>query len=202
MKGKFIVLEGIDGSGKRSMCTRIATFLTEKGYPVRRFEYPDYTSPWGTIIHSFLSGQRELDVCTQFLTYATDIIKDQHDMKKSIEHSWILSDRYIPSTLAFQCARGFPREQARAFTEIFTFLPPDIIFFLDVDPEIGKMRKKKQKNNLDRHETDIFFLKKVNDMYYELLNQKFLTDNWITIDASRAINQVMSAILSNLKKIL
>jgi dTMP kinase len=202
MNGKFIVLEGIDGSGKKTMCSHIKEMLIKKGHAVTLFTYPDYGSPWGTIIHQFLTGERDLEVTVQFLTYATDIMKDQDRIKTLLAHQWVVADRYITSTIAFQCARGFPLAKARKFIELFEMVQPDTIFFLDVLPEMGRRRKKRQKGNLDRHETDISFLEKVNEMYVYLMNQAFLTDQWKKIDASRNQQHVVSDIISEIEKLV
>jgi dTMP kinase len=202
MKGRFIVFEGIDGSGKKTMCSHVEEFLTGKGYAVHRYEYPDYTSPWGAIIHEFLSGRIELEVAVQFLTYATDIIKDQDHMKHQLEQGWVISDRYITSTVAFQCARGFPLERAREFMKTFTFLEPDTIFFLEVNPEIGKERKKAQKGNLDRHEADIQFLKEVSHMYRLLMDDNFLIKKWKKIDATQDLQHVTALITSEIERMV
>ncbi|MBU7033387.1 MAG: dTMP kinase [Theionarchaea archaeon] len=202
MKGRFIVFEGIDGSGKKTMCSHTEKLLTGKGLTIHRYEYPDYKSPWGAIIHEFLHGKIELDVGVQFLTYATDIIKDQAHMKTHLEQGWVISDRYITSTVAFQCAHGFPLEQAREFMKIFSFLKPDIIFFLKVNPETGKERKKAQKGNLDRHEAATGFLKEVNHMYHLLMDEGFLIRKWIEIDASRDLQQVTARITSEIENII
>jgi dTMP kinase len=202
MNGKFLVLEGIDGSGKKTISAHIQEILRKKGHAVTLFTYPDYDSPWGTIIHEFLTGERDLDVTVQFLTYATDIMKDQNRIKKLLSHQWVIADRYITSTIAFQCARGFSIKKACTFLELFDIVHPDTIFFLDVPPEIGKERKKRQKGHLDRHETDTSFLKKVNEMYLYLMNRGVLTDEWKKIDASHDYQHVVTVITSEIEKLL
>ncbi len=203
MKGKFLVFEGIDGSGKRTLCNYSGKFLEEQGICVNMYQYPDYESSWGKIIRDFLSGSKELDVSIQFLTYATDIIKDQQKMREQREKgNTILADRYITSTVAFQCARGFDLGKAVKFVDIFEVIPPDIIFYMNVSPEIGSVRKKGQKGDLDRHEADIRFLEKVNNMYRRLCDQKFLARKWIEVDANKELSEVKARIKLEIESIL
>lgn len=201
MDKKFLVFEGIDGSGKRTMCKYTQTLYKKTGTPVISYQYPDYNSPWGKIIHDFLSDSTDLDATIQFLTYATDILKDQEKIRTQLKDNIILADRYITSTVAFQCARGVNLEKALQFVKLFDVIPPDIIFHMNVSPETSKKRKKEQKGELDRHEADIKFLKKVNDMYKTLQDKQFLAKKWIEIDAEQNKDTVKAAIKSEIEKI-
>jgi dTMP kinase len=203
MKGMFLVFEGIDGSGKKTACEYSQEILEGKGMQVAKFQYPDYSSPWGEIIKDFLSGLKELDVSVQFLTYATDIAKDQKKIMELLENGFfVLADRYIISTVAFQCARGFDLEKAIQCVNIFEFIPPDITFYMNIYPEIGKERKKRQKGDLDRHEADTQFLEKVNSTYRILHDRKFLARKWIEIDADKKIPYVRENIRSEIEYLL
>lgn len=203
MDGTFFAFEGIDGSGKRTVCTYAQTLCEKKGARVAQYQYPDYASPWGEIINDFLSGSKELEVTVQFLTYATDIIKDQQKIKTQLENGCIiLADRYITSTVAFQCARGFDLKKALHFVNLFEIVPPDIIFYMNVSPEIGRKRKKGQKGDLDRHEADIQFLTQVNTMYKILRDNQFLAKKWIEIDANKELLHVKEKIKSEIERIL
>lgn len=203
MEGIFLAFEGIDGSGKKTVCNYARELLQEHGFQVKKYQYPDYGSPWGKIINDFLSGSKELDVSIQFLTYATDIAKDQQELRGYLKKGYIvLADRYITSTVAFQCARGFNIEKAIQFVRIFEFVPPDIIFYMNVSPETGRQRKKGQKGDLDRHEADMKFLKDVNNTYERLRDRKFLAGEWIEIDANEELSCVKARIKSELEQIL
>ena len=203
MKGKFLVFEGIDGSGKRTICDYSQDVLEEQGIHVKQYQYPDYKSPWGNIIRDFLSGITNLDVSIQFLTYATDIAKDLKEIRKHLENGFfVLADRYITSTAAFQCARGFDIEKAIQFVHMFEFVPPDVVFYMNVSPETGRLRKKGQKGDLDRHEADVDFLEKVNKTYRMLYNQGFLAKKWIEIDADKELSEVKARVKPEIEGIL
>jgi dTMP kinase len=203
MSGTFVVFEGIDGSGKRTFCNYAKDFLTEKGIKVNQFQYPDYKSPWGKIIEDFLSEKRQLSSTVQFLTYSADIMKDQPLIHQYLNESGVvLADRYITSTLAFQCAHGFDFNTAKTFVQLLNVIPPDIIFYMEVSPETGKMRKKGQKGTLDRHEIDTTFLKKVVLIYERLYTESFLGKTWIKIDANRTQEEVRKKVRSHLDTLI
>ena len=203
MDGTFFVFEGIDGSGKKTVCEYSREILKKTGAHVEHYQYPDYASPWGNIINDFLSGSKELDVTVQFLTYATDIIKDQQSIRTHRESGHtVLADRYITSTVAFQCVRGFNLKKAIQFVDLFEIVPPDIIFFMNVSPDIGRKRKKGQKGELDRHESDIPFLTQVNTMYTVLRDRQFLAKKWIEIDATKELSHVKKKIKAEIESVL
>ncbi|MBU7014824.1 MAG: hypothetical protein HXS43_08340, partial [Theionarchaea archaeon] len=80
-------------------------------------------------------------------------------------------------------------------------VPPDIVFYLRVPPNIGRIRKKRQKDELDRHEADTAFLGKVVHVYDRLCQESFLGKKWIEIDANRELPNVKEAIASEISKI-
>jgi dTMP kinase len=199
MSGTFVVFEGIDGSGKRTCCSYAKDLLTGKGIKVNQFQYPDYESPWGKIIEDFLSEKRQLSSTVQFLTYSADIMKDQPLIRQYLDETGVvLADRYITSTLAFQCAHGFDFDTAKTFVQLLNVIPPDIIFYMEVSPETGKMRKQGQKGTLDRHEVDTAFLKKVVLMYDRLYAESFLGKTWIKIDANQTQEEIRKEVRSHL----
>ncbi len=203
MRGTFLVFEGIDGSGKRTLCNYVRELLEKEVIKVKTYEYPDYQSPWGQIITDFLSGFKELEVSVQFLTYATDILKDQKDIKKDLEKGYfVLADRYITSTVAFQCSRGFDRKKAVEFVTMFEFIPPDVVFYMNVSAETGMSRKKRQKGGLDRHEADIGFLEKVNKTYKELCDENFLAQKWVEVDTNGELSQVKARVKEEVENMM
>ncbi|MGC1121073.1 MAG: dTMP kinase [Candidatus Methanofastidiosia archaeon] len=203
MSGTFLVFEGIDGSGKQTLCHYARERLESRGVQVETYQYPDYESPWGRIIEDFLLRKEHLSPSVQFLTYAADIIKDQPHIREYLKKGEvILADRYITSTIAFQCAHGFDFDKAKTIVQLLDVAPPDVIFYMKVPPDIGRIRKKRQKGELDRHEIDTTFLEKVVHMYDRLYQESFLGKKWIEIDANRELPYVKAAIASEIKKIL
>ena len=56
-KGKLIVIDGSDGSGKQTQSQLLLNFLKEKSYPVKYFDFPRYDTFYGKIVARFLSGE-------------------------------------------------------------------------------------------------------------------------------------------------
>lgn len=190
-KGSFIAVEGIDGAGKRTLCSFMKKFLESKGTEVNQLEYPDYSSIWGVIIEQYLHNEIELGINEQFFLYFVDIIKDQEKILESLEKGRIvITDRYFSSTLAFQCAKGFDFEKALNIIKTMEVIEPDLTLFVQVPPKSALERKFRQKNSLDRHEKDLELLEKVDNIYEDMLRNEILSKKWIKIDGSRDLDKI------------
>ena len=201
-KGLLIAIEGIDGAGKRTLCSFIKTYLESRNFEVIQFEYPDYSDKWGKIIEDYLENRIELNINEQFFLYFIDILKDQdHIMKLLDEGKVVITDRYFYSTIAFQCAKGFSYQKALSIIRIMDLIESDITFFINIPPRIALDRKFKQKRSLDRHEKDFKLLERVNKIYEKMSDQTTLSKKWFRVNGDQDIGSVkddISNILSNL----
>lgn len=203
MKGKLIVIEGIDGAGCGTQAELLKEKLNEKfSQPVLHIRYPNYNSPVGVTIHKFLHEELNLNPDMQFFIYSLDMLKDMNEIKKALDEGrMVLADRYFTSTLAYQCSQGFPLEKALKFAELFDFVKPDLIIYLKVSTETSMQRKKMEKNNLDLFEKDLEFKKKVSKKYDELAN-KNIFGKWFVVDAEKTIEEVANEIEKEINKII
>jgi dTMP kinase len=203
MKGKLIVIEGIDGAGCGTQTEVLKEKLNEKlSQPVLHIRYPNYNNPIGVTIHKFLHEELQLSTDMQFFIYSLDMIKDMKEIRKALEEGRIvLADRYFTSTLAYQCAQGFPLEKALKFAELFDIIKPDLIIYLKVSAEIAIERKKKEKTELDLFERDLEFRKKVSKKYDELAD-KNVFGKWFVVDDEKSIEEVATEIENIVKKFI
>src|ERR1700739_2517892 len=142
--GKLIVLEGIDGSGKRTQLEMLARALSDRDVPFRQISFPRYDGLFGRLVARFLNGDfgplDSVDAHFSALLYAGD----RYEAKSIIEadlaagHT-VLADRYIGSNLAHQGAR-VARESRDEFIEwlkkleyeIYSVRPEDLVIYLRV----------------------------------------------------------------------
>ena len=192
MKNGFLIAaEGIDGAGKRTLCSFIKKFLESKNHEVMQFEYPDYSSKWGKIIDEYLHNKIELDINEQFFVYFIDILKDQDKIQKSLEKGIVvLTDRYFTSTIAFQCAKGFNYQKAVSVIKTMDVIEPDLTLFIKIPPKVALKRKFKQKKSLDRHEKDVELLDNVDAVYEKMVNEKTLSKKWIKINGNQELKKI------------
>lgn len=201
--GLFIVFEGIDGAGKRTLSKFTKSILESKNLKVALFEYPDYNSIWGKIINRYLYNEIELNIEEEFFVYFIDILKDQAEIAKLLKEGiFIISDRYFSSTVAFQCAKGFDYQKAQSTINIMDVILPDLTIFLQIPPALAVERKYKEKEHLDRHEKDAILLKNVNLVYDKILKENMVSKKWIKIDGSKDLESMKNDIEIIISKLL
>ncbi len=205
MSGKLLVLEGTDGSGKATQVKILKEHLESKGSRVLALSYPDYTYIYGRIIDDFLHSRVNLDVEEQFFVYLVDMLKDKHKVRGAIAAGdFVIMDRYLFSTLSYQCSNGFDYERAKSFIRLMELNEPFAVFYVDVPVEISMQRKQKQKTligDVDKFEKDRALLQNVKGIYERLISEKFFSKNWVRIDGSNDQHVVADQILSELAKL-
>lgn len=111
-RGKFIVIEGSDGSGKTTQREELAKRLTEKEIKVMTIKFPNYESPTGGIVARYLGKEpfsqefgasNEVDPMIASTWYALDRWAHKEEITSALENgTWVIADRYIESNLAHQ----------------------------------------------------------------------------------------------------
>jgi len=193
-RGKFIVIEGIDGSGGETQSNLLIKFLKKRKIPVEKLIYPDYEGPIGELIHQFLHEKYDFPPEIQFFLYFTDFLKDKERIEKwKRQGKTIIADRYFTTTLAYQCQKGFPIKTALKIAKILELPEPDFVIYLKVSPQTSIKRKYQEKNNLDRHEADKKFLTKLTKFYDKLI-QKQVFSRWFVVDGEKPIKNVFKQI--------
>ena len=109
-RGKFIVLEGIDGSGKGTQVEALAQALARRGTPFARIGFPNYEGFYGKLVAQFLNGEfgplSAVDPHFSALLYAGDRLESKPAIEAALAAGKILlADRYVASNLAHQGAR-------------------------------------------------------------------------------------------------
>lgn len=130
-RGRFIVLEGIDGSGKTEQSRRLAAWLRESGRVVVETREPT-DGEWGRRYRAWARGEIEAsaDEVLEFF------LEDRREHVSSLvlpaleRGQDVVCDRYVASTLAYQAADGVGREKLRAALEGAAFPEPDLVVWL------------------------------------------------------------------------
>lgn len=187
IKGKILVIEGLDGCGKDTQIR----LLKEKFPDIVVFKYPTLRY---TLLKDYLEQKIELAPKAIFLLFLADIAEDQKNLRKALsEKKTIILDRYVFSTIAYEL-KGITYERGKQIVEGIKYLKPDVVILLDIDQKTSQTRKGQQKK-LDRYEKDMKYLEKVRSNFLKLYEEKFLTENWHKIDASRDVKAVHASIM-------
>ena len=192
MVGLFVVFEGIDGSGKSSVCRSVKKSLEAEDENVIITAEPT-DSDIGRMIRNGENFTPE----TEALLFVADRACHTVEIKKWVGKGLIvLCDRYYASTLAYQAAslgKDVDLEWLTTINEKVS-IEPDLTFLLDVDPIKGLDRVGK------RGETSRFehleYQKKVRENYLEIAEKRGFT----IIDASKGRRTVASEVLKIIRK--
>lgn len=204
MRGKFIVFEGSDGSGKSSVLEKVSQYLDETG-----IDYLITREPGGTnigeevrkiLLHS--KDEDKFNDRTEALLFAAARSQSVEEVLKPAlkTKDLVISDRYVMSSLAYQgYARNLGVNEVKMINDFATDnLKPDYTFFLDVDPitVLNRKRQKVEADRLEREGND--FHNRVYEGYKSLLND----ENVIVIDARQSLEKVIQDTIEKLKEIL
>lgn len=155
-KGKFIVFEGVDGSGKSTQMKLLGKYLKEKGVPVFGTREPT-DSPFGALLRSCLTGRIDADEYTVAALFAAD--RQDHIrngvngiLAKLREGVAVLCDRFYLSSLAYNGAM-VPAEWVEELNRpAIEETIPDLTFFIDVSIE-ESMERVSGRGSVERYET-------------------------------------------------
>ena len=194
-KGKLIVIEAGDGSGKATQTKKLFEHLSAEGHKVKQVSFPDYDSPSSSLVKMYLKGDfgknaDDVDAYAASTFYAVDRYASFRMNWKEYYNAGgiILADRYVTSNMVHQAVKIADSRERDAFLDwlddfeyIKLKLPrPDIVIFLDMPPEISERLIKERKRSDDIHEKDFDYLRRCYSAYKELA-KKF---DWITINCN------------------
>jgi len=168
-KGFFIVLDGIDGSGKATQTALLAKRLKAKGYTTETIDFPRYYDNFfGKLIGKYLTG--ELGSCDPHIIsamYALDRWESKDIIERNLAKGKIfICDRYASANMIHQGGRiknARQRQEMIKWLEkmefgIFGIPKPNLILYLDVLPEIGQklVDKKNERAYTKGRKRDIY----------------------------------------------
>ena len=196
-RGKFIVLEGIDGSGKRTQLDFLVRALSGRGIPAEQISFPRYDGFFGSLVARYLNGDfgtlEAVDAHFSSLLYAGDRFEAKPKIEAALASGkTLVADRYIASNLAHQGART-PREKRQEFLswlkkleyEIYALPAEDVVIYLRVPVSAahqqigGKGARDYTKLARDIHESNLSHLADTSEVYDSLAR----ASNWVTIES-------------------
>lgn len=176
-KGKFIVFEGGEGSGKSTQLELLAKYLESKNIPVYKTKEPGGTQ-LGTNLREILLSDSNINKTSELLLYAADRANHVNLIKDcSNSGYWVLCDRFTWSTMAYQgYGAGHSLEDIEYLNNLACQgLKPDWTILLDINPKIGLARKYQQGETNKFEAKSIEFHFRVRDGYRLLFLKAFNT---------------------------
>lgn len=203
--GKFLVFEGIDGSGKTTQIRQIHQRLVKQGRnAVATCEPTD--GPVGSLIRKMLAGSVETDQLTIASLFAADrtdhLLNRANGVKAMVDQGQVvLCDRYYFSSYAYH-AQYMEMDwviQANALNA--RILKPTASLFIDVDPDICLERILLNRDSLDMYEK-IDILKRVRDNYFLAFERLKDQEQVIIIDGNDSPARVEERIWKEIQQLL
>ena len=203
--GKFIVLEGIDGSGKTAQAQLLASNLIKQGKKIFLTKNPT-DGEIGKFIRNALQGKVEVPLVSFQYLFSADRQVQQLEILKHLEMGEIvISDRYYWSSVAYGVAdkdavnyenEAMVQTVAQSVLSMYNqFLVPDITFYLDVSVATGLSRRNDSTKEKELYE-NAEKMEKVARGYKWLL-QEFAKEFTI-IDGEKSVGEVQGEILEKI----
>lgn len=211
MKGRFIVFEGGEGSGKTTQVRRLAKNLKKHGCKVLITCQPGGTKLGQKIRSILLHSSEKLHGRTEVLLFCADRAHHiERQIKPALEKGKIvICDRFSASTFAYQYY-GRQSEDIKKIKGIDRYaragIKPDLVILLSISPEIGLNRVSKDVKNGNRTQFTKFeqqklkFHQRLQDGYFEIAENSGW--RWNIVDARLSKKEIEEKIWQTVKEIL
>ena len=189
MKGKIIVVEGTDCSGKETQTSLLVQTLRKMGRKIERLSFPNYETPTGKIVGGpylgkahigegfFLEGAANVDPKVAALYYAADRRYNRKKILDLLDSGVdVVLDRYVESNMGHQGGKIFDKEERlKLYDDLanleygFLELPkPDVTIFLYVPyKKVAELRRGRTEP-ADQHESSPVHIRNAEHAYLEL----------------------------------
>jgi len=205
MKGKFLVFEGLDGSGKSTLIRGLEAELRKRGLGLRLTREPGGTPLAEDIRRLLLRTDGEAPVpATELLLYAASRAQHVESVIRPalVRGEWVLCDRFTASTVAFQCfARKLVRSEVDWLNVFATKgLCPDLTILLDLSVEESRKRQSGRSGvAADRME-------KESEEFHQAVREGYLAQakenpsEWLVLDANLGPDELVQRTLREFKE--
>ncbi|MFA6466274.1 MAG: thymidylate kinase [Patescibacteria group bacterium] len=221
-KGKFIVIEGGDGSGKTTQFNLLKEKLLADGHQLETVDFPQYGQPSAVLVEKYLNGDfgsaKEVGAYRASIFYAVDRYEASFRMKEWLsEGKIVLANRYATSNMVHQAGKIKDTLERDKFLNwldelefgIFDIPRPDLVFFMNISADISQnlaLQKNARHDNIksknDIHENDLGHLEDA----LEAGNYVAKKYNWEIINCDdgsgqmRSIDDIHNEVCNKIKK--
>lgn len=193
VRGVFVCVEGLDGSGKTTQ-TKLLVRRLKSRYDAVYTAEPSQGKIGRFIKKHYLQGSKRGSGVVEALLFAADRFEHvQNEITPALDEGKIVvSDRYVYSSLAYQGAAGIDLEWTKKLNEFA--LRPDLAIFVDVRPEIAVCRLKPKRSVMEDLDTQ----RKVREVYVKFVEEGEL----VRVDGERSKKKVGEDIMFVVQKYL
>ena len=201
-KGKLVVIDGADGSGKSTQTKLLLAYFKKQGLAHKFISFPRYeTSFHGRHVGRFLRGEfggnDEVNPYLSSLAYALDRLTAREQLVEWLaEGNVVLADRYVSATLAHQGSKMSGRKQKEFLDWVYTMeykehkLPrEDLVIYLYVPAKIAQKLLRKGSHNRDMADVDEAHQKRSMALYKKLVKQN---EHWVMVTSVDSQGKLLS----------
>ncbi|MFW6133914.1 MAG: dTMP kinase [Planctomycetota bacterium] len=194
LAGRFIVLDGPDGSGKSTQLARLATWLRGSGLEVIEIRDPGGTAVGDRIREILLdAAHAEMTVGCETLLYMASRAQlwPERIAPALADGACVLCDRWVSATVAYQGAGGAdPADILAIYRKALPGVQPDLTVVLDLDAETGLARTGRE-GNRDRMESrDAAFHRRVRELFLTQAQRE--PERFVVVDAGGDVDAVQN----------
>lgn len=204
MRGKFITVEGIEGTGKSTNIDFLTEIIEARGHTVMRTREPGGT-PMAEGIRQLLLGNDQEpvpEIAELLLFFASRSLHLQNAIIPALQRGeWVLCDRFTDASRAYQgSGRGLDMDRIERLAEwVQDGVEPDLTILLDAPAELG-MRRAAARGNADRMDSQAkSFYQRVRRGYLDLAERH--PERFVVIDASGTLEQVRASIVTEMQSL-
>ena len=192
-KGKFIVFEGADGTGKTTQAKLLFNYLKKNQKNTVFLSFPNYKSAWGEMIRRYLDGEfgdvNEVNPYLASMLYAGDRLLESERIKKWLGlGKLVVCDRYMASNIAHQVAKIKDQKLKIKYIKWLDGLEynenkipkPDLVILLTIPKNIAQKFMKRRIRDI--HERNVAYQKKVAKAFFDLAGAN---KNWVVISNTK-----------------
>lgn len=223
-RGKFIVIDGTDGSGKATQTELLIKRLKKAGYKVEMADFPQYGQKSAALVEEYLNGKygsaEEVGPYRGSIFYACDRYAASFRIRKWLEQGKIIvANRYVTANMGHQGGKIKDSKKRKKYFKwlydleynVFSIPKPDINLILHVDAFIAqKLVGHKEKRNYikkgkrDIHEKDLKHLRDAEKVYLEIAKSfpKFKLIECTEGGSIMSIEKIGDLVWNSIKKII
>ena len=223
-KGKLIVIEGTDCSGKETQTKKAVEYFKNKGITIYKYSFPNYESTTGKIVGGpylgksyicegwFEEGAPNVDPLVASAYYAAD---RRYNISQIQEHlnngDIVLVDRYVESNMAHQGGKLSSKEERSKIYEkldklefdIMELPRPDAVIFLYMPYQYAAILKKNRAEAPDQHEVNKTHLEQAEAAYLELTEKyNYIKVDCVKDDMIRTIDDISHEVTERLEEVI
>jgi dTMP kinase len=203
---KFFVFEGLDGAGKSTLIQKVQTYLQTQSLKVELVRDPGSTDLGEKLRRLVLDPEWSPASRTEVLLYqaARAQLVSEKIRPYLAQKTWVLSDRFYSSTIAFQCyARGLNRADIDWLNRYACEgLQPNLVIFIDI-PVSESARRIQKRTSESGTEQDR--MEQENSTFHEKVRQGYLAqakedpEHWLVLDGFLTPDQLFEEVLKHLR---